>query len=273
MAALSFATTARIATRELRSSRGKFAFVVLSVAIGVAALTGVRGFSSAFRAMLLLRARTIMAADLAVRSNQALTPAEQAKLDNIVASNRAEQTPVIEMLSMASASTSLDPLLVSLKAVDPAHYPFYGSVQLSPAMPLSHALTDSSVAVADDLLLRLHLHVGDSIRLNDQIFRIAATVVNEPDRLSGAFAAGPRVLISEQRARSHRFARLWIARQSPDPPAAAANLAAAKRRLTRPSPKSVINCKRLCPRSASPTTVTPTKGSPARWTAPQACSR
>ena len=47
MAALSLATTARIATRELRSSKGKFAFVVLSVAIGVAALTGVRGFSAA----------------------------------------------------------------------------------------------------------------------------------------------------------------------------------------------------------------------------------
>jgi predicted lysophospholipase L1 biosynthesis ABC-type transport system permease subunit len=71
MASLSYATAARIATRELRSSRGKFAFVVLSVAIGVAALTGVRGFSSAFRATLLLRARSIMAADIAARTNVA----------------------------------------------------------------------------------------------------------------------------------------------------------------------------------------------------------
>lgn len=197
MPALSFATTARIATRELRSSRGKFAFVVLSVAIGVAALTGVRGFSSAFRTMLLLRARTIMAADLSVHSSQAFTPADQAKLNDIAARNGARQTPVTEMLSMASASTSLDPLLVSLKAVDPTRYPFYGSVTLSPAMPLTQALTDSSVAVGDDLLLRLHLRVGDSIRLNNQLFRIAATVINEPDRLSGAFAAGPRVLISQ----------------------------------------------------------------------------
>lgn len=197
MPALSFATTTRIATRELRSSRGKFAFVVLSVAIGVAALTGVRGFSAAFRSMLLVRARTIMAADLAVRSNQALTPTDEATLKRIVANAGAQQTTVTEMLSMASSSTSLDPLLVSLKAVDPAHYPFYGSVTLSPSMPLTQALTDSSVAVGDDLLMRLHLHVGDSIRLNNELFRIAATVINEPDRLSGAFAAGPRVLISQ----------------------------------------------------------------------------
>ncbi len=197
MPALSFATTARIATRELRSSKGKFAFVVLSVAIGVAALTGVRGFSAAFRSMLLLRARTIMAADLTVRSNTALPPADLVKLNTLAANSRAQQTPVTELLSMASATTSLDPLLVSLKAVDPAHYPFYGKVRLDPAMPLSQALTDTSVAVADDLLLRLHLHVGDSIRLNDLTYRIAATVLEEPDRLSGAFAAGPRVLISQ----------------------------------------------------------------------------
>ncbi len=197
MPALSFRTTARIATRELRSSRGKFAFVVLSVAIGVAALTGVRGFSAAFRSMLLLRARTILAADLAVRTNQALTPGEIAKLNGLTAASGAQQTPVTEMLSMASASTSLDPLLVSLKAVDPAHYPFYGKVALTPAMPLSQALTDASVAVGDDLLLRLHLRVGDSIRLNNSVFRIAAVVEDEPDRLSSAFAAGPRVLMTE----------------------------------------------------------------------------
>ena len=197
MPALSLATTVRIATRELRSSRGKFAFVVLSVAIGVGALTGVRGFSAAFRSMLLLRARTIMAADVSVRSSQALTPADTDKLNTIVSASGAQQTPVTEVLSMASASTSLDPLLVSLKAVDPAHYPFYGAVKLAPAMPLAQALTETSVAVADDLLLRLHLHVGDSIRLNDKVFRIAATIVEEPDRLAGAFAAGPRILIAQ----------------------------------------------------------------------------
>ena len=38
-------TAARIAWRELRASRAKFVFVLLSVAIGVAALTGVPGKS------------------------------------------------------------------------------------------------------------------------------------------------------------------------------------------------------------------------------------
>ena len=196
MPSLSYSTAARIASRELRSSRGKFAFVILSVAIGVAALTGVRGFSSAFRATLLLRARSIMAADLAVRTNVTPTPDQKAGLDQLRAAGD-DESAVTETLSMASAATSLDPLLVSLKAVDPSKYPFYGDVVLEPAMPLSQALTDSSVAVGDDLLLRLHLHVGDSIKLGSRIYRIAAAVIDEPDRLSGSFAAGPRVLLSQ----------------------------------------------------------------------------
>jgi putative ABC transport system permease protein len=196
MASLSYATAARIATRELRSSRGKFAFVLLSVAIGVAALTGVRGFSSAFRATLLLRARSIMAGDIAARTTVQPTPDQKAALDKLRADGN-DESPVTELLSMASSTTSLDPLLVSLKAVDPAKYPFYGSVVLVPAIPLTQALTDNSVAVGEDLLMRLHLHVGDSIKLGSHEFRIATAVQDEPDRLSGSFAAGPRVLLSQ----------------------------------------------------------------------------
>jgi putative ABC transport system permease protein len=197
MARLSYGTAARIATRELHSSRGRFTFVILSVAIGVAALTGVRGFSSAFRTTLLLRARSIMAGDIAARTIMPPTPDEQAGLDKLRAEGN-DETPVTEMLSMASASTSMDPLLVSVKAVEPDKYPFYGSVVLNPEIPLSEALTDSTVAVGDDLLLRLHLKIGDSIKLGTRQFRIAAAVEDEPDRLSGTFAAGPRVLISQQ---------------------------------------------------------------------------
>ena len=197
MPSLSYATAARIASRELHSSRGKFTFVILSVAIGVAALTGVRGFSSAFRATLLLRARSIMAADLSARTNVPLTPYQQIALQDLTHAG-ASETTVTESLSMASSTTSLDPLLVSLKAVDPSKYPFYGDAVLDPAMPLTQALSDHTVAVGEDLLLRLHIKVGDSIKLGTQTFRIAAAVVDEPDRLSGSFAAGPRVLLTQR---------------------------------------------------------------------------
>ena len=197
MAGLSYGTAMRIASRELRSSRGKFVFVILSVAIGVAALTGVRGFSASFRTTLLTRARAIMAADLSARMFQQPTADEQRGLDEIAASG-VEITPVTELLSMASSAKTMDPLLVSLKAVDPSKYPFYGSVDLAPAAQLGSVLAGSTVVVADDLLVRLKLKTGDELKLGNKLFRIASVVTNEPDRLSGSFAAGPRVLISRE---------------------------------------------------------------------------
>jgi putative ABC transport system permease protein len=197
VAGLGWSTAATIAWREARSSRSKFFFVLISIAIGVAALTGVRGFSAAFRRSLTTQARSIMAGDLSARTNQRPTPAEQSGLDEISRSGIVI-TPVTEMVSMGSATGSFDPILVSLKAVDPSKYPFYGTVDLNPSIPLTRALTPDTVAVGDDLLLRLHLKVGDSIRLGTQPFRIVAEIVEEPDRLSGSFAAGPRVLLSQQ---------------------------------------------------------------------------
>src|ERR1700727_1560496 len=184
MATLSYRSAAKIAVREMRSSKGKFFFVILSVAIGVAALTGVRGFSSSFRSTLLNRARSIMAADLSARMFMQPTPEQQKGLEAIEREG-VEVTPVTELLSMASAAKTLDPLLVSLKAVDPAMYPFYGDVELAPKVALKSVLTSDSVVVADDLLVRLHLSVGDQIKIGNRLFRIAAVVVNEPDRLSG----------------------------------------------------------------------------------------
>ncbi len=181
----------------MRSSRGKFFFVILSVAIGVAALTGVRGFSSSFRTTLLNRARSIMAADLSARMLSQPTPFESAGLAEIQHEG-VQVTPVTELLSMASSAKTFDPLLVSLKAVDPKAYPFYGSVDLESRAKLVDVLDGDNIAVADDLLVRLKMQVGDRLKIGNKAFRIGAVVVNEPDRLSGSFAAGPRVLISRQ---------------------------------------------------------------------------
>jgi putative ABC transport system permease protein len=138
-----------------------------------------------------------MAADLSARMFQQPTPEQQRGLDQIAAEG-VQITPVTELLSMASSPRDLDPLLVSLKAVDPAKYPFYGQVDLQPAASLKSTLVPDAVAVADDLLVRLHLKIGDQLKIGTRSFRIASVVVNEPDRLSGNFAAGPRVLISRE---------------------------------------------------------------------------
>ena len=194
--ALTWASAAKIAWRELQASRAKFLFVILSVAIGVAALTGVRGFSDSFQKTLLGEARTIMAADLSARMFRQPTQQEEQQL-NVLASRGIERTEVSDTVSMVSSPGDPVPLLVSLKAVDPQQYPFYGTVVLEPAGDLRQVLTDATVVVAEDLLIRLHTQVGASLKIGDSNFRIAAILVREPDRMSSGMGLGPRVMMTQ----------------------------------------------------------------------------
>src|SRR6202167_623389 len=155
---LTWSSAGKIAWRELHASKVKFLFVIFSVAIGVAALTGVRGFSDSFQKTLLGEARTIMAADLSARMFRQPTQDEEQQL-NELASHGIQRTEVSETVSMVSSPGDPVPLLVSLKAVDPQLYPFYGTVVLDPAGDLRQVLTDATVVVADDLLIRLHTQV------------------------------------------------------------------------------------------------------------------
>jgi putative ABC transport system permease protein len=197
--ALSWKRAAAIGWRDLKSAPGKFGFVVLSVAVGVAALVGVRGLSDSFRQTLNTEARSLLAGDLSARLLRAPTPEELSKIAAIeVQSGGAiRSTWVTETVSMASVATDPVPLLVSLKAVDPAEYPFYGTADLDPAMPLRQALQGDSAVVADEFLIRLNAHVGDTLRLGARDFRITAVLKQEPDRITAGMGLGPRVMISE----------------------------------------------------------------------------
>jgi putative ABC transport system permease protein len=195
--ALSWKRAGAIGWRDLRSAPGKFGFVVLSVAVGVAALVGVRGFSESFRRTLGTEARSLMAGDLTARIYHQPTAEEKDKIEAIAQPGGIRTTWVTETVSMASAPPDPVPLLVSLKAVDPAEYPYYGTAELEPAMSLQQALEGDSVVVAEEFLIRLNARVGQTLRLGGRSFHIAAVLKQEPDRFSAGAGLGPRVMISQ----------------------------------------------------------------------------
>ena len=187
--------TLKIAWRDIRSAPAKFLFVILAVAVGVGALTGVRSFSRAFHNLLVQQARTLMAGDLSLRVFGQPTPQQTAAIAGLE-KHGVRDTSVTETLTMANTAEVPEPMLASVKAVDPAVYPFYGEVKLDPPAALRNVLDSHSAAVSDDLLFRLKTHVGGNLRIGGQDFRIAGRLVSEPDRLTGSINVGPRVMIS-----------------------------------------------------------------------------
>lgn len=196
-------TALRIAWRELQASRAKFLFVIVAVAVGVGALTGVRGFSQSFQRALMGRARSLMAADIEARMSHEAT-AKQIQAMNALATHGVERTQITQTVSMASLVTpggnadDAPPVLVALKAVNPAKYPFYGKLVLKPDEPEQKLLTNKTVLVDDNLLVRLHAKVGDELSVGGQEFRIAGEIISEPDRLTAGLSLGPRVMMTRQ---------------------------------------------------------------------------
>lgn len=191
-------TASRIAWRELRVSPGKFLFVIFAVAIGVAALSGVKGFGYAFKGMLSRNAKQLIASDLQAQVYQQPQPEDIAKMTQL-SSRLGTMTRVTETESMAASVRDGIPQMISIKAVDPTLFPFYGDLKLTPAQPLRALLKDdSSVVVTPEFLMRLRVAPGDEIRIGGEKYRIAGTLIAEPDRLASGFRPGMRVLMSRE---------------------------------------------------------------------------
>lgn len=188
----------RTLSREARGSRTLLFFFVACLALGVAAVVAVSGLTAGIDRGIRSQARELLAADLAVEAYRPLPP----RLDEALARfGGTERTDVVEMPTIAAApradGTPGRSQLVELKAVGPA-YPFFGTVVLREGGRLSDFLAPDTAVAAPELLSRLGLSVGGTIKLGEARFRVVASVTSEPDRLLGPFSLGPRVFVSHE---------------------------------------------------------------------------
>lgn len=195
--------------REARGTAGRLVFFVLCLAVGVAAVVAVAGLSSGLDAGLRREGRQLLAADLAVESRRPAPPELDEVLDRLGSELAAEglrlqRAEIREMATVVAAGTGRASAtgpsgptsqLVELKAVA-GPYPFYGELKLRPDRPLDELLDARTAVVAPDLLARLGLEVGDMLRIGGRDFRIAGTVLEEPDRVRFGLTLGPRVFVS-----------------------------------------------------------------------------
>ena len=179
--------------RETRAAPGKFAFLVLAIALGTGALTAVTGFNESVRYTLRREARSLMAADVAIQLPNRPTDSDSETIHKLE-SEGVQTTVVIETVSMTMTEGHA-PVLASIKGADFTRYPFYGQVELDPA---NARLDENTVAVSDELLRRLNITRSDSIRIGKREFRIAARILREPDRMATGFALGARAFLTRE---------------------------------------------------------------------------
>ena len=175
--------------RESRGARGRLAFFVACLSVGVAAVVAVAGMSASLDEGVRSEARQLLAADLAIEGRRPVPPGLDLAKAGLAG---AQRTDLKEMVTVVLAKTSQ---VVELRVVQ-GEYPFYGNLELRPRRPLSELLGPESVVVGSELLSNLGLRQGDTLRVGGAPFRIAGVVLSEPDRVSVSFTIGPRVFMS-----------------------------------------------------------------------------
>ena len=188
----------RIARRELRAgfARGLRGFRVFlaCLALGIAAIAAVGSVRTAITEGLSREGATLLGGDASVEFTYRFADAaERAALDDLgTVSERVEFRSMV----VVPGPEGTDRALTEVKGVDTA-YPLYGAVQLDPPGPLADAFAgETPGAVMDPVLAdRLGLGIGDTFRLGEATFRLAARIETEPDDAGGGFGLGPRTLV------------------------------------------------------------------------------
>jgi putative ABC transport system permease protein len=184
----------RMAWRETRGAHRHFVYFLISITVGVAALVAVQSFTDSLTRAVARSAKSLLGADLEIRSTQPLSPDSAAAM-RALASEGIAVTAVRELAAMAQTGAGTRSQLVELKAVEPG-YPFYGRFTTDPDRPLDALVGRGRALVHPSLLTRLGLAVGDRIRIGDLDLTISGVITQEPDRSLGVFSLGPRVLIA-----------------------------------------------------------------------------
>jgi len=221
----------RIAQREFRGGLKGFGIFLACIALGVMAITGVGSLSRSLSDGLAQQGHVILGGDISFDLIQReANDAEQTFFKTQVARTNGHFASVGLMRAMARSEGG-EAGLIEIKAVD-ASYPTAGAVTLEPPVDLTKTLqTDDAIIVDPTLLDRLNLKLGDSLKIGNRSFKIAATLLSEPDKLAAGIGYGPRVLMSQQGLRETGLIQpgslvRWLNRVTLGPPGRPASDAA-----------------------------------------------
>ncbi|MFL5331852.1 MAG: ABC transporter permease [Geminicoccaceae bacterium] len=185
----------RFASRELRAGVRGLRIVLACLALGVAVIAAVGSLRESVDRGLAADGRALLGGDLAIESGTQPLP-EAAR--QWLTARGAHLSSIIRMRSMVVAASG-ERQLVELKAVDGA-WPMLGKAEVDPEQPVAEALGQYEGRfglVAQRVVFdRLGLRPGDTVRVGNASFVARGVLAAEPDRVAGAAALAPRIIVS-----------------------------------------------------------------------------
>lgn len=194
--------------REARASRRPFVLYGTCMALGIASLVGLHGMRATTENAVDLQSKRLLGGDLRVESRAPIEGEGVSALLEFEARADTERTRVTRFGSMALARASGRSRLVDIQAVE-AQFPLYGEVETEPPARFAalHGAGAPTALVDPSLLIQLDTAVGETLRLGEVEFEIAATITKSPGGFGLQTQVAPRVLISQQHLAATRLIR------------------------------------------------------------------
>ncbi len=174
-----------MALRNLRSGLRGFWILLACLTLGVAAIAMIGSLASAVSRGIDEQGQGLLGGDVEFSLVQREISADERGF--IQSKGGVSEIASLRAMAQADGASTL----VELKAVD-VSYPLYGVLKLEPPSDFSN----TQIAVDPLLLQRLHVKLGDRLKLGAFSFIISAVVASEPDRISNGIIFGPRVFLS-----------------------------------------------------------------------------
>ena len=179
-----------MAWRDSRRNRSRLFLFISSIVLGIAALVATLSFGYNLNEDINDQAKTLVGADLVIRGSR---PAP-ASILNLLDTFRNQHSQECSFASMVFFTKSQGTRLVQVRALD-GNYPFYGTLETSPARA-GHTFRKERQALVDKtLMLQYGAQVGDSIKIGDISFAIAGTLDKAPGRNEISTTVAPPVYI------------------------------------------------------------------------------
>ncbi|HEU0007268.1 MAG TPA: ABC transporter permease, partial [Terriglobia bacterium] len=182
-----------MAWRDSRASRQRLLLFVSSITLGVAALMAISSFGVNLRQGLDYQAKTLLGADLVIRTRQPFSDAAE-QLFRTIGGEQARETSFSSMVLFPKTAATR---LAQVRALD-GGFPFFGDMETEPVAAAADFRQGPFALVEDGLMLQHNVAVGDEIRVGSYTYRIAGRLKKVPGENATAGLLGARVYIPKE---------------------------------------------------------------------------
>ncbi len=180
----------KMAWRDSRSSRKRLLIFMSSIIMGIAALMAISSFGVNLQLGLERQAKTLLGADLVIRSRQPLSDEAEKLIQTIGGLTSRE----ISFSSMVFFPKNGATRLAQIRATD-GKFPFYGELETSPPLAATGFMFGPLALAEDSLMLQYDVQNGDAIKIGAFEYKIGGRLKKVPGETAAAGIIGARVYI------------------------------------------------------------------------------